>query len=117
MSFINALQKKYKCGYVFFHQLFPNALELLQKSLLVLDKAIDKGDGNEWRQTIKAIKSISEDMCFKRLKKLKVLELNNNQLTDISALAKLKQLKEQEQLQQRKQEQQPNQSANKLELC
>lgn len=72
MSFINAFQKKYKCGYVFFHQLFPNALELLQKSLLVLNKAIDKGDGNEWRQTIKAIKSISEDMCFKRLKKLKV---------------------------------------------
>jgi len=72
MSFINAFQKKYKCGYVFFHQLFPNALELLQKSLPVLDKAISRGDGNEWRQTIKAIKSISEDMCFKKLKNLKV---------------------------------------------
>ena len=72
MSFINAFQKKYKCGYIFFHQLFPNALELLQKSLPVLDKAISRGDGNEWRQTIKAIKSISEDMCFQKLKNLKV---------------------------------------------
>jgi hypothetical protein len=72
MSFLHAFLKKYDNDYNFFHELFPEALSLLQKSLLVLDKAVKRGDWNEWCQTIKAIQSVSKDMCFKRLIKLKV---------------------------------------------
>jgi len=78
MSFIDAFMKKYNCGYYFFHELFPPSLELLQNSILTLDKAIIAGDGTAWHQTIKAIKSVAEDMCFKRITKLKVNTQNPN---------------------------------------
>ena len=61
MSSLHAFLKKYDNDYNFFHELFPEALSLLQR-----------GDWNEWCQTIKAIQSVSKDMCFKRLIKLKV---------------------------------------------
>jgi len=72
MSFLSNFLKKYNNDYDFFHELFPDALTLLQKSLFVLNNAIDRGDLNEWHTTIKAIKSISDDMCFKKLSKLNV---------------------------------------------
>ena len=72
MSFLSNFLKKYNNDYDFFHELFPEALSLLQKALFVLNKAVDRGDLNEWHSTIKAIKSISEDMCFKKLSKLNV---------------------------------------------
>ncbi len=72
MSFLSNFLKKYNNDYDFFHELFPDALTLLQKSLFVLNKAVDRGDLNEWHSTIKAIKSISKDMCFKKLSKLNV---------------------------------------------
>ena len=71
MSFINAFQKKYSCGYTFFHSLFPDALKLLQDALIVLDRAIEKGDGSEWMRTMAAVKSIAEDMCFATISKKK----------------------------------------------
>jgi len=71
MSFISVFQKKYNCGYIFFHSLFPDALKLLQDTLIVLDRAIETGDSNEWRGTMEAVKSIAEDMCFLRIKRKK----------------------------------------------
>ena len=43
MSFLSNFLKKYNNDYAFLHELFPEALTILQKYLLVLNNSIDRG--------------------------------------------------------------------------
>ena len=63
---------------LFFNSLFPEARDMLIKSISVLDNAVKENDSKEWHRCILGLHIIAKSMLFQKLEKCPINDMTPN---------------------------------------